>query len=104
MDHFFFGTYIFGSYFSMDCFLFGTYIFGLYCFHTNWWIISFEDLHFWIFQHKFMDQYGVVLALCVIVATHCIIFLDDELVDHLHAWMVRETVDHFARESGGGMG
>ena len=43
-----------------------------------------------------------VLALCVTVTTRWIIFLDDELVDHVFAWMVREIVDHFARRWGGG--
>ena len=43
-----------------------------------------------------------VLALCVSVTTRWIIFLDDELVDHVSAWMVREIVDHFARYWEGG--
>ena len=42
-----------------------------------------------------------VLALCVTVTTRWIIFLDDKLVDHVSAWMVREIVDHFARPGGG---
>ena len=45
-----------------------------------------------------------VLAPCVTVTPHWIIFLDDELVDHVSAWMVREIVDHFARQWVGGGG
>ena len=29
---------------SVDHFFFGTYIFGSHFFHTNWWIISFLEL------------------------------------------------------------
>ena len=43
------------------------------------------------------------LALCFTVTTHWIIFLDDDLVAHVVAWMARETVDHFARQCGGGV-
>ena len=58
--HFFFGTYIFGSFF-----------------YTNWWI-------------------NMVLCTC----TMCYYYYP--LDHHVSASMVREIVDHFARQWGGG--
>ena len=85
----------------------------------------FWNLHFLIiyFPHKLMDplffgtyilhlffstQIGgsiwcFVLALRVTFTTRWIIFLDTELVDHMSAWMVREIMDHFAGQWGGGV-
>ena len=75
----------------------------------NRWIISFLELKF--LDHFLCTNWWInmrvtwcfVLALCVTVTTRWIIFLDDELVDHASAWMVREIVDHFARQWGGGI-
>ena len=107
VDHFFFGTYIFGSHF----------------FHTNGWIISFLELsetkmiqkckfqkrndppicvisflELTFLGHFFYTNWWINMVLCI--CTMCYYYYP--LDHHMSAWMVREIVDHFARQWGGG--
>ena len=62
VDHFFFGTCIFGSYF----------------FHTNWWIISLLEVAF--LDHTFSTQIGESFLFWNLHSQ--IIFFPHKLVDH----------------------
>ena len=57
------------------------------------------------FLHKLVDQYGALyLHYMLLLLPVGSFFLDDELVDHVSAWLVQEIVDHFARQWGGVIG